>query len=405
MLSYILIRILTFPFAYLPYSSLHTLGRFFGLLAYHLVPKWRKRALSNIALALPKEDPVRLAKACFQSLLITVLEYPKLAHEKKIERIAYCDNPEPALEILKEGKGLIFFCGHQANWELLFLEGTSRMPGVAIGRPVKNSHLYAWIKRMREKFGGKIISPKEAVKEGLRALRKGKFLGIVGDQGMPDSGFSCPFLGRLAWTSPLPALLSTRSGAPVIVASVVREKNRYKIHYSDPLFPDIDAPKEQEIDRLMRAILSLFEKSVREHPDQWLWIHNRWKQQTLDRLKKPYRQDALALFLPDDKTLVQEISAFRKLYPQEFIACFVPRHLLSHCELTEAEIHPYDHINELLRKDYRFKLLFNFTEERQIDAHYKKLSALTIVHLNDLAPGATLHEKLVKTLCPTIVTT
>ena len=99
--------------------------------------------------------------------MITFLEYPKLAREKNISRIATCDNPETALQLLSSDSGVIFFCGHQANWELFFLEGTSRMNGVAIGRPIKNTYLYNWVQDLRQKFGGKIVAPKNALKEGL----------------------------------------------------------------------------------------------------------------------------------------------------------------------------------------------------------------------------------------------
>lgn len=398
MISYLLIRLFTLPLAYLPYSWLQALGRFLGPLAYRLLPKWRKRSLSNIAISLPNEDPQKLTRAVFQSLLITFLEYPKLAREKKMSRIAFCDNPGEALEILKKGKGIIFFCGHQANWEILFLEGTSRMPGVAIGRPVKNRYLYAWIKRMREHFGGTIVTPKEAVKEGLRALKKGKFLGIVGDQGMPDSGFQSQFLGRLAWTSPLPGLLSTRSGAPIIVASVAREAGKYRIHYSEPLYPNPDAPPQQEVDRLMKTALGIFETSILAHPDQWLWIHNRWKQQSLDKIKRRYREDAIALFLPNDETLVEQVGAFRKLYPTEWIACFVPANLREKCQLENAEIYSYTSVEELFLPDFRFKLLYNFTGDQRLDKHYKKYSALNSVHLNELKPAPTLYDRLCQTI-------
>ncbi len=318
----------------------------------------------------------------------------ELAREKEISRIAICENPETALELMKNGKGVIFFCGHQANWELLFLEGTSRMPGVAIGRPLKNQYLYSWIKRMRENMGGKVLSPKEAVKEGLRALKQGKFLGIVGDQGMPDSGFSCPFLGRLAWTSPLPALLSIKTGAPIIVADIRREKGKYFIQYSDPFYPS----PQQETESLMRAVLQVFEKRLLAHPEQWLWIHNRWKQQLPNQLKKPYRQDALAIFLPNNRRLVDEVSAFRELYPREFIICFVPNSLFAQCTLVDAEIRPYNVLCDLLQRDFRFKLLFNFTKYNQIDHHYLKLSVSSIVRLENLFPAPTLREQLQKTL-------
>ncbi len=379
-ISYLLIRLLTLPLAFLPYRTIHSIGTHFGTLAYHLFPKFRKRAESNLALAKELDltnDQIRtLAKKSIQSLMITLLEYPKLAREKNISNIAFCDNPKQADTIMAKGKGVIFFCGHQANWELLFLEGTSRMPGVAIGRPIKNRYLYNWVQNIRQKFGGTMIPPKNAIKEGLLALKKGAFLGIVGDQGMPDSGYSSPFLGREAWTSPIPALLAYKTNTPLIVATTLREKGKYRIHYSDPLFPDPTAPKESEVKRLMDQALQFFADSIKAHPEQWLWVHNRWKQQTLDRLHRPYRQDSLALFLPDDPTLIEKLPALRTLYPREQISIYLPKGL--HHPAIDAEIHPYTHLEETLQEDLRYKLIVNFTQNPLIDRHYKKYSAVTI---------------------------
>ncbi len=146
LLSYILFRLFTFPLQYMPYKVLHVLGKILGLGVYYLYPKYRKRSLSNLALAtdlyLTPEQIVSTAKKSLQNLAITALEYPRLSIEKNIQRIATCVNPEPAASIIKSGQGIIFFCGHQTNWELLFLEGTQRMPGVAIGRPINNHYLY-----------------------------------------------------------------------------------------------------------------------------------------------------------------------------------------------------------------------------------------------------------------------
>ncbi|MDN3506557.1 MAG: hypothetical protein P0S96_04945 [Simkaniaceae bacterium] len=380
MLSYLLIRLLTFPFAYLPYKAIHALGKPLGLLAYYLIPKFRKRALSNLALSNLKVDPIQTAKKSLQSLMITCLEYPRLAREKEVSRIASCDNPEEADAIMTKGKGVIFFCGHQANWELLFLEGTSRMPGVAIGRPIKNKALYNWVLGMRQKFGGTIITPKNALKEGLRALKKGNFLGIVGDQGMPDSSYHSPFLGREAYSSPAPAMLSYKTNTPLIVATTTRKNGKYTIHYEKALYPNPDAPMEQEVDRLMRAALSLYEESIRKNPHEWLWIHNRWKQQTVGTLKRRYRQDSIACILSEK---LDNLALLRTLYPTEHITLFAPKEIASQITL-DAEIRPYTHLKDLLIDDYRFKLLFNFTPNKKLDRHFKKLSAQVIARPKNL---------------------
>ncbi len=412
-LSFILILILTWPIRWLPYPAIHRLGAWLGRAAYHLLPSFRKRALSNLAMAtdlhLTPQEIQRLAKASLENLMITCLEYPKLASEKKIENIASCENPEVAEQLMKEGKPVIFFCGHQANWEILFLEGTNRMPGVAIGRPIKNQLLYSWVVKMREKFGGKIITPQNAIKEGLRALKKGCFLGIVGDQGRPDSGYSSPVFGRTAYSSPIPALLSHRTGCPIIVATTKRTQGRYVIHYSDPIWPNDDAPMEQEIDRLMRQSLSLLEQGIRENPGQWLWVHNRWKLQSLDVIKRPFRHESIALFLPEDRVqfmdILSHLPTLRSIYSQESITLFAPRNFTPISSLKNVEVVPYDNHSDLLVNDYRFKLIFNFSGLAEIASHFKTQGAFTVVDAAELKKRAGLHssndlsEILKKAIC------
>ncbi|MBS3903819.1 MAG: hypothetical protein KGZ39_00650 [Simkania sp.] len=401
-LSYVFIRIITAPFSILPYRTLHWLGKPLGTLAYYLLPTFRKRALSNLTLAsslhLSPHEIVQLAKKSFHNLMITCLEYPKLSRETSISHLAYCDNPELAAHLVQQGQGVIFFCGHQANWELLFLEGTSRMPGVAIGRPTKNRYLYRWVLRIRQKFGGKIIEPKSAVKEGLRALRKGAFLGIVGDQGMPDSHFSSSFLGRKAFTSTIPTLLAYRTGAPIFVATIAREQHRYRIHYSDPIYADQNQNMDTEVKRLMHTTLHLFEKSIQEHPAQWLWQHNRWKLQAPGILKRPYRFDSLCMALPQDpnllKTLWPYLFFLREIYPEEHLTLLLPSTQRSLPIPENVHIRYYHTIDELFVPDYAPKLLFNFTGDSRLSSHYKKLSVLKVVTLADFGPQIDLRKVL-----------
>src|ERR1700684_4199929 len=97
LLSYLLFRLFTLPLQYLPYKVLHRLGNVLGLAVYYFYPKYRKRSLSNLALAtdlhLTPEQIVSTAKKSLQNLAITALEYPRLSVEKNIQRIATCVNP------------------------------------------------------------------------------------------------------------------------------------------------------------------------------------------------------------------------------------------------------------------------------------------------------------------------
>lgn len=394
--AYYSIRALFWPISLLPYRSLRTLGKWAGTAVYYAVPKFRKRALSNLALAsslkLTREEIIATAKGALQNVMITCLEYPKLSREKDISRIAYCENPDEAMALLDTtNKGIIFFCGHQANWEILFLEGTSRMPGVAIGRPTRNKRLYRWVVSIREKFGGTIIEPKNAVREGLRALKRRCFLGIVGDQGMPAGGYVCNFFGRPAFTSPLPAILAYRTGVPLLVATVRRESEeeggRYAIRYSRPLYADTSKEMEPEVDRLMREALDLLAASILENPSQWLWQHNRWKQQCAGTVKRPYRFDAVRVLLPEDaqklQNLAPHIATLRAIYPTEHFTVAAPKGA-SLPSLPGAHIQLYERQKELLQPDFTSKIVFNFTESPTIAKRYRGLAVFKILTLDDL---------------------
>lgn len=380
LLSYLLLRLLTFPLVLLPYSAIHSLGKGGGTLLYHLYPKLRKRALSNLALITqPKLSPSEIretAKRSIQNLIITCMEYPKLSFEKHLKTLVQCDNPTTPQEALSTGEGAVFFCGHQANWELLFLDSTSRYSGVAIGRPVKNPYLYKWITHIREKMGGAMIPPRSALKEGLRAIKQGKFIGIVGDQGMPDSGFCSPFFGRSAWTSPLPALLAYRTNRPIFVCTLRRERGHYITHYSDPIRPNKDRPMEEEIRTLMEKALLVLQQSITEHLDQWLWTHNRWKQQLPGALKKPFRHETIALIIQDEKDL-SSLPAFRRVYPHEFITLFIPARL-NNRPFETFEVISYHTLDDILKQDHFQKLVFDFTCDRRIKKHFLSRAAFGV---------------------------
>ena len=391
-LSYFLIRFITLPFLFMPFWIIQKLGKFFGYLCFFVMKEYRKRTLSNLSLAndlkLTNLEIRKTAIKSFQNLAITILEYPKLYYKKDLSKNIICENPQVAEMIYNEKKGIIFFCGHQSNWEVLFIDGTSRMQGIAIGRPIKNKPLYKWILKIRQKKGGRIITPKNALKEGLRSLKKGIFLGIVGDQGMPDSSYFFPFFGRRAWTSTAPALLSYKTNSPIIVATTRRSKNGYKIHYSTPIWPDLAKPLENEIIRLMDSSLTYLQKSIEKKPDEWLWQHNRFKQQSPKFLAKEFRFDSMAIVLPKEKDnfekIYNHISTLREIYKRDFLFVICPEEFKEHDLKDFDEVIYYKNYKDALIKDFRFKLIFNFTSYKELDNFYLKLAAFSVYNIEKI---------------------
>jgi KDO2-lipid IV(A) lauroyltransferase len=359
----------------LPYSFLHCLGKILGLGIYYFFPKYRKRILSNLSLAkalqLDEEKLQKTALQSLQSLAIALLEFPKLYTEKNLEKIASCENPTLAKDYIDQKKGVVFFCAHQANWELFFLEGNARMPGTAIGRPIKNSLLYSYILKVRTRFGGEIIHPKSALKEGLKALKAGKFLGIVGDQGMPESSFQSTFLGVNAFSTTAPALLAYKTNSPLFVATMKRKNGKYLIRYSDPILPNIDHPLKEEVERMTLKSLAILEQSIIESPSEWLWLHNRFKQETPETVFYRYRHDSILIIVQQMSDI--QIDKIRLLYPKAFLHFYSlnPKDQQEHVTIIDE--------NTPLPKDYRFKFVINLTQFKKFGRHFDHLSALLTV--------------------------
>ncbi len=398
-LIYCLIRAASFPFRWMPYSWIAAIGKRIGSLIFYCMPSYRKRSLSNLGLAsdlaLTKTDLLRIAKESFQNLVTVCLEYPRLAAEKSLSPSIVCENPEAAEALHRQGKGIVFFCGHLSNWEILFLEGTTRMKGIAIGKTIRNKRLYHWILSIREKYGGKIVAQRNALQAARRALEKGMFVGIVGDQGMPSSGYSFPFLGRRAWTSTAPALLAYRTNSPIITAWTKRVRHGYRIHYSEPIWPDLSQTIEKEVIRLMDRSLAILQESIKANPGQWLWQHNRWKQQTAKNVYKRFRHDSIGLILPSEEAalsaILPHLPTFREIYPLDFLFLCAPARCRGMPLLEADDFFFYSTIEETLLDDYRCKLIFDLASYPPIRRHYLSLSAFEVLDLQALKKLAQPH--------------
>lgn len=387
---------------WLPQSILHGLAKSVGLIAYYAAPKFRKRTTSNLALAsalqLSNTEIKKLSQSAFHNLMITLFEFGKLSRRSFIEKVVSHKSLDVAKDLIEKNSGIVFFCGHQANWEILFLDGILRFQkGMAIARPLKNPYICRWVQSIRETYGGEIIPQKQALRKGIRGLRSGISIGIVGDQGMPESSFSSEFLGRTAWTSTAPALFAYKTKSPIVVMSIARVGKKYEITYSDPISPNTEAPLETEIPRLMNLTLAIFEKSIQKHPDQWLWLHNRWKQETPAHLYYRFCMDSLLVILPRGDTFAKYdalIPWIKEIYPKAFLSLLIP----SECDLSKYssrwEVHKYANEKEMLLEDYRFKLIFNFSSVQRVKRHFLQYSAFEVLSFADIHAIAKNHQHL-----------
>lgn len=400
-------RIFGFFISLLSYKALHRVGNFVGLCAYYCHRPFRKKALANLSIAYgaSKSDAEkkRIAKQSFQNLMITLLEFFRFKRSRgKLSEIASFTENEKIRSLLENKQGIVFLSAHQANWEIPFLALTDRYPGIAIGRPIKNTWLYKWVLSVREMNGGKIVMPKNAIRSGIRALLKGHFLGIVGDQAYPESPYSYPLFGTRAWTASTPALLAYKTGCPLVVGTTKRVLGHYTVTGHDPIWPNLEAQVKEEVPRMMDEAMRCLEKSIAETPEQWMWVHDRWKQQGIDHVKRKYRYGFILIILPlNPAPFLEILPLFRAIYPRSFLTFFVPKGCS--LSLAECEVKEYETESDLFVSDWRYQLVLDFYGSAKLRRHFLKLGAFKALHLKKMRQRETLSEtikyKLVKADC------
>jgi KDO2-lipid IV(A) lauroyltransferase len=180
---------------------------------------------------------------------------------------------------LRQKRGLLLIGFHFTNWEVTGVVAQALMRQVvAIARPMKNPWVEKWIQSQRAAGGMEIILHRQAAKAALRSLRQGRTVGILVDQNLYTGGIFARFFGRPAATTTLPALLHERTGAPIVITYSLRENGAFRVVYEPPLaVPPAGRDPDARVASITQAINDQIEKVVRRRPENWFWIHNRWK--------------------------------------------------------------------------------------------------------------------------------
>ena len=255
------------------------MGRFFGFLGWHVLRRYRKRALANIELAFPdwpaqkRRDTIRsmflhLGQSMLEWLWLPNLDLKKLEATTEIHDAHFID------DALAMGRGALIFTAHFGNWEWLAATVTLLgHPLTVLQRERDEPDLNRFITRMRSHFGMRSIGRKSSTSalEMFRALRKGELLAFLIDQNIRAESVKVPFFGRPALTPVGPARLAVRAEAPVMICFIERRGEKQIVHFQEPI---LSSDPYEITARLTAAI----EEQVRRAPEQWVWFHNRWKE-------------------------------------------------------------------------------------------------------------------------------
>ncbi len=280
--AYLLLRGL---FRLLPLRAADGLGRGAGRLYRRLDGRRRRLVARNLALAFPERDAAgvdRLSRevfAHFGGLAADLLRSETLPVEALLSRIEV-SGLEHARAAAASGRGVFFATPHIGNWEWAALvSGAAGIPVTIVARPLDNPLLDARLTAMREKSGCRVVSKRDAARTILKTLRDGGVVGILADQrARPPDAVLVPFFGRPAWTTTSIARFAEKTGALLLPVVCLRTApGRYRVAYSEPIDPAAFPPEERGVEPFTARVTALVERQVRDAPEQWLWLHDRWR--------------------------------------------------------------------------------------------------------------------------------
>lgn len=284
--EYLLLYLFTRIIYILPFDFSVKIGRALGRLVYRLDKRHRRIALENIAstLGLKGAEAEKIVLSVFENLGMVLAEFIKIPTIDKgfLDKRVSVEGFENYLKAKSEGKGVLMLGAHLGNWELLGATLLLKMGEVAsvVYMKTKNPYVDRFIDSIRKSYGINTIPHHNAMKQVLAALRRGEAVGVLLDQhGGQKEAIKVDFIGRPAATSIGFAIMALRTGAPVVPMFMVRDGDgMFRFIYEKPIYLEKSGDLEKDIRNGTIIFNKVIEDYVRRYPEQWFWVHRRWKE-------------------------------------------------------------------------------------------------------------------------------
>jgi len=270
----------------IPRNAALAVGRSVAWATFHLSKRLRRIAAHNLKLALPelrpseREQIIRGVFANLGRLLAEFCQLPKLNAQNVSERVIY-DGYENFARALKRGQGVLFLTAHYGAWELCpYAHALYGHPLKFVVRPIDNPLVNQLVNRYRMGSGNQVIEKKNSLKEILVTLKRGDAVGILIDQNtFREAGVFAPFFNIPACTTSSLATIALRTGAAIVPGVLIWDENlrKHRLRFEPPVSLVQTGNKQEDILANTTLCNQVLEELVRKHPDQWLWVHRRWK--------------------------------------------------------------------------------------------------------------------------------
>jgi KDO2-lipid IV(A) lauroyltransferase len=259
-----------------------------ALVGYAIVRPLRRTGMRNLALAFP-DRPVaerrrilRHSMANLGRMVAELAHLPRMTADDLRQTVVFEDEAWWAANVgAPRDTGALILSGHFGNWELLvFAHGMRGFPVSMVHRTIANPLVDRWLNLLRARAGTRLVRKRQAAGGVLRALHDRELLVLPFDQNSTRGlGVFVDFFGVPASTNAGIARLARRTGAPVVPAFIVREgrSGQHRVHVLPIIYVQRSGDAESDVRRATQQFSDVFESMVRRHPEQWLWVHKRWK--------------------------------------------------------------------------------------------------------------------------------
>jgi KDO2-lipid IV(A) lauroyltransferase len=292
---YLLVRILVCIIQMLSFRATQRLANQLAWLAYRVDKRHRLVALENLRHAFgdalddrERDEMVRRVYRHFCGLALLLAHIPRKLHPTNWKDFIELGGGDRMVEMLLSGRPLLFVTGHYGNWELGgYSLGMFGFTTYAVARDLDNPYLDRFLRSFRERTGQKILAKKGDFNKMEHLLASGGVIATLGDQDAGQRGLFVDFFGRPASTHKAVALLSLEHQVPMIVVGVpqIGEPLRYRIEVGDVILPEEYAGQPDAVPAMTRRFTTALETMIRRHPEQYFWLHRRWKHQPQRRGK------------------------------------------------------------------------------------------------------------------------
>ena len=285
-IEYVALRAVIGVLVRLPIPWAAAIGGWLGRLAYRPFGVRRRTVEAQIAFAFPEFTPAQVqatARAAYDNLGRTAIEAAVVSARGAAAVRDYCGikGIEHLEAARARGEGALLVAGHAANWELAGATIAAHgFPFSAVARHMGNPVFEEYLLRVREAAGTEVVFDDQAVRRIPRAVKEGRFIGLLADQGVLGLASTfVPFFGRLAKTPRGPAVFALRMGTPVYFCIGVRDERRRPWLLVEPMPVEVTGDRERDVETLVARYTARIEQHVREHPGEYFWHHRRWKRQ------------------------------------------------------------------------------------------------------------------------------